>query len=88
MRCDRLVHLVVFGKLAVIEIGRERHEPSGGKAIGHLLDSRIEAPPLLDDQHAGARTGRRRREIPGGHASVAAELDGVGHARKNNLTEF
>ena len=61
----RLVHLVVRGQLAVIEIGRERHEPGGAEAIRHLLDSGIEAPPFLDHQHARTRTGRRLDEIAG-----------------------
>ena len=48
-----LVHLVVRGELAVIEVGRERDEAGGAETIGHLLDAGVEAPPFLDHEDAG-----------------------------------
>src|SRR5439155_5969883 len=48
----RFVHLIVPGQFPVVEIRRQRHEPSGSQAIRHLLDSGIEVPPFLDDQDA------------------------------------
>ena len=75
---DALSISVVAGQLAVIEIGRERDEAGGAQAIGHLLDSRIEPPPFLNDEYSGSRSARRRHEITGracpllGNSTVSA----------------
>jgi hypothetical protein len=76
----RLVHLVVGRELAVIQVRRERDEPGGPETVGPRLDARIEAPPLLDDEHARTRSPGRRHEIPRGLVPVAWKLDDLCHA--------
>jgi hypothetical protein len=47
----------------MVQIRRERHEPRGSEAIRYLLDSRIEAPPFLNDKDSGTRARCRLDEI-------------------------
>ena len=56
-----LVHLVVGGQLAVVEVGRQRHEALAGELVAHGLDPGVETPPLLDHDHARHLTRRRGR---------------------------
>ena len=38
-----------------VDVGRERDEALGREAVAHLLDLVVEAPPLLEHDHPGAR---------------------------------
>ena len=49
----RFVHLVVRRQFAVVEIGRQRHEPGLRQPIGHLLDAVVQTPPLVYHNHRG-----------------------------------
>ena len=40
---------------ALVEVRRQRCEPFCGEAAGDVLDVVVEAPPLLDNDHAGER---------------------------------
>ena len=78
-QAPRLVRFGVPRQFAVIEIGRERHEPGGAESIRHLLDAGIEAPPFLDDQDAWTGTRSGRNEIPGRDSTIAGELNDFSH---------
>ena len=91
-----LVHLVVTSKFAVVEIRGQRDETRRGEAVSHLCDAGIETPPLLDDDHSGAGTALRHREIPACVVAVAGELDHFtahppnvqrSHCAKHSVTE-
>lgn len=49
-----LVHLGMARQLPVVEVGGERHESGFGEPVGHLLDTGVETPPLLEDEDASA----------------------------------
>ena len=74
-----LVHLVVPGQLAVVEVGGQRHEPRLAEAVRHLLDPPVEAPPLLHHEDTGARTARGPHEVARRRPTVALEVDHLTH---------
>ena len=78
-----LVHLVVTGELAVIEVGSERDEAGAPEPFGHLLDPGVEAPPLLDHDHSGPGAARRPDQVAGRGVTVAREFDAFSHERES-----
>jgi hypothetical protein len=69
-----LVHLGVLGQIAVVEVGGEGDEPFGGETVGHLLDARVESPPLLDDDQTGPGARCGDGQVPGCTGAVAREV--------------
>ncbi len=70
---------------AVVEVRRERDEALAREAIGDVPDVRHEAPPLLDDDDAGALAAARRGEVAVGGA-VAAEGHPLTHGTGDDFT--
>src|SRR5262249_3240821 len=72
---EQLAGLVGFvRRLSMVEVGRQRREPFRREPIADLLDVAHEAPPLLEDQHAGPLALSGSREEALGRASVAGEF--------------
>src|SRR5207249_5531948 len=72
----------VLGHLAVIQVGRQRREALGRQLITHTRDVGIEAPPLLDNDHARACALLGRGQVAAGLVPVAGELDALTHAHE------
>ena len=68
------------GRLAVVQVGREGHEPLGGEAVADVFDVGHQAPPLLDDDDRDAPAALGHGQVALGGAAVARELDDLSHA--------
>ena len=73
-------------RLAVVQVGRQRHEPLGGEAVAHVLDVRHEPPPLLDHHQPGSGARCRHRQIPRAGATVGGELHHLSHDERRYLS--
>ena len=62
-------------RLAVVEVGGERHVALRGEAVGDVLDVADEPPPLLDHDDAGTGAALGARKISLGGTAVRGELD-------------
>jgi hypothetical protein len=73
------VHLRVLGELAVVEVGGEGHEALTGQAITDPPDLGHQAPPLLEDDHAGSAPSVRQRQVATSRRPVGRELHRLTH---------
>ena len=69
-----LVHLGVLRHLAVVQVGRQGRESLVGQLVAHALDVGVEAPPLLEDDDAGACTFLGASQVAARRVAVAREL--------------
>jgi hypothetical protein len=60
---------------AAEQIRRQRHEPLAGEPVAHVGNVIVQAPPLLDDDHAGAGAALRHGQVAVRGAPVAREAD-------------
>ena len=82
----RLVHLVVSRQLAVVQVGCEGHETGRSEPVGHLLGAGVEAPPLLDDDHARPRARLGQDQVAPCVVAVARELNHLSHGSEPTRT--
>ena len=60
----------------MIQIGRKCSETFGSKTISNIFDVVVQAPPLLDNNNAGAAIAG---DVSGACTAIAFEFDHLAH---------